>query len=106
MAAWPDTAELAQVLNIDNVDDWSTTLDRVMAAAIRKVKSDVGTWDEDVDEPDDNLAQAALRMAELMSLRPEVASGIGTRSGSAASLAGDPAYRALKFGHRRAFGIG
>lgn len=106
MAAWPDTAELAQVLNVDNVTDWQTTLDRVMAAAIRKVKSDRGAWDEDVDEPDDNLAQAALRMGELLSLRPEVASGIGSGSGRMASLSKDPAYQALIFGHRRSFGIG
>ena len=95
MADWPDTAELAQVLNVENVDDWETTFDRVLASAIHKVKSDIGAWDEDVDEPDDNLAQAALRMAELISLRPEVAAGTVT----------DPTYRRLLTGHRRRFGI-
>lgn len=105
MADWPDTAELAQVLNVDNVGDWETTLGRVLAAAIRKVKSDVGLWDEDVDEPDEALAAAALRMAELMSLRPEVASGIGSQSGSRASFVRDPAYQSYLAGHRRRFGV-
>ena len=95
MATWPDTDELAQVLNIDNVADWQTTLDRVRASAISKVKSDVGAWDDDVDEPDDNLAQAALRMGELLSLRPEAAVGVVS----------DPTYRRLLKGHRRRFGI-
>lgn len=94
MALWPDTAELAQVLDVTS-GDWDDTLDRVMAAAIRKVKSDVGSWDEAVDEPSDSLAQAALRMAELISLRPEVA--VGTVA--------DPTYARLLSGHRRRFGI-
>ena len=95
MAEWPDTDELAQLLNVDNVGDWQTTLDRVLAASISKVKTDVGAWDEDVDSPDDNLAQAALRMGELLSLRPEAAIGVVS----------DPTYRRLLKGHRRRFGI-
>jgi len=95
-AAWPTVTELAQVLNVDNVTDWQTTLDRVLAAAIRKVKQDRRLWVEGVDAPDENLAQAALRMAELISERPEAAVGRVT----------DPAYRALISGHRKAFGIG
>jgi hypothetical protein len=95
MADWPDTAELAQVLDVENVTDWETTFDRVLAAAIAKVKSDVGNWDEDVDEPDESLSQAALRMAELMALRPEAARGTEN----------DPTYSRLLFGHRRSFGI-
>ena len=97
MADWPDTTELAQVLNVDNVGDWQTTLDRVMAAGIRKVKGDIGNWNEDVDEPDDSLAQAALRMAELISTRPESTPG---RLGST-----DPTYLRLLSGHRRRFGV-
>jgi hypothetical protein len=102
MATWPDTAELAQVLNVDNVSDWQTTLDRVLAAAIRKVKSDVGLWDDNVDEPDDSLAQAALRMAELMATRPDAAVG---RFVSAPATTSDPTYLRLLSGHRRRFGI-
>ena len=102
MAAWPDTAELAQVLNIDNVGDWTTTLDRVLASAIRKVKSDVGLWDDDVDQPDDSLAQAALRMAELIATRPE---GSAARFANSPAVTQDPTYLRLLSGHRRRFGI-
>lgn len=104
MADWPDTTELARVLNVDNVGDWQTTLDRVLAAAITKVKLDVGNWDEDVDEPDDSLAQAALRMAELISLRPD-AQSMSLRNVGTIGAVGDPTYRNLLFGHRRSFGV-
>ena len=96
MADWPDTAELAQVLNVDNTTDWATTLDRVLAAAIAKVKSDVGSWDEDVDEPTDNMSQAALRMAELMAERPSLP----------VQNIKDATYLRLLTGQRRRFGIG
>jgi hypothetical protein len=97
MADWPDTAELGRVLDVDtSSDDWTVTLDRVMAAAIGWVKGKVGDWDELVDEPDDNLAQAALRMAELMALRPETAAAVGSN---------DPTMNRLLFGRRRKFGI-
>lgn len=105
MAEWPDAAELKQVLNVES-GDWDTTLDRVLAAAIRRVKSDVGQWDDDVDAPTDSMAQAALRMAELMAERPQVVAGLGAQSHAAASLSKDPAYLALLVGQRRSFGIG
>lgn len=101
MAAWPELGELKQVLDITS-DDWDgdddydlTRLSRLLVAAIERVKLDVGDWDEDEDEPDDALAQAALRMAELLALRPE----------SAAEAAKDPTYHRLLFGHRRTFGV-
>ncbi len=95
MADWPGPAELKQVLDIESTD-WDETVDRVLSAAIRKVKSDVGVWDDATDEPDDNLAQAALRMAELISLRPQ-ASLVDTSS--------DPTYQRLMSGHRKRFAI-
>lgn len=95
MAAWPTVDELAQVLNVENLTDWQTTLERVLASAIRKVQLDVGDWDDYEDDPDDNLAQAALRMAELLSLKPE----------NAAAAGADPTYQRLLFGHRRTFGV-
>jgi hypothetical protein len=95
MATWPDAAELKQVLNVES-DDWDQTLDRVLAAAVTRVKGDVGDWDDDVDEPDDNLAQAALRMGELLALRPE----------AAVDSIKDPTYSRLLAGHRRVFGVG
>lgn len=103
MADWPDTAELAQVLNVDNVTDWQTTLDRVLAAAIAKVKSDIGSWDEDTDEPTENMAQAALRMAELISTRPDSSTNSVF---AAAAVAHDATYLRLLTGQRRRFGIG
>jgi hypothetical protein len=95
MAAWPEVTELAQILDIQNATDWQTTLERVLEAAIRKVELDVGDWDEYEDEPDANLAQAALRMAELMALKPE----------NAAAASADPTYQRLLYGHRRSFGV-
>lgn len=94
MADWPDTAELAQVLDTPS-GDWDDIFDRVMAAAIAKVKADVGNWVEETDEPDDSLAQAALRMAELMAQRPD----------SPSAPINDPTYDRLLYGHRRSFGI-
>ena len=101
MAEWPDEAELAQVLNIDDPDVWAVTLSRVLASAIETVKADVGLWDDgdyydDGDEPDERLAQAALRMAELISTRPEA---------PIVDLKNDPVYRKMISGHRRVFGI-
>src|SRR5688572_2345999 len=94
--AWPDVDELAQVLDIENVDEWQTTLDRVLASAIHQVKKDVGLWDEYLDEPDDQLGQAALRMGELISARPTT---------PVTELRADPTYQVLLSGHRRVFGI-
>ena len=103
MAAWPDLDELKQLLDITS-EDWdgeaedygeTTRLSRLLESAIAKVKADVGDWDDDVDVPDARLAQAALRMAELLALKPELAAGTVT----------DPTYRRLLFGHRRRFGF-
>lgn len=96
MTDWPDADELKQVLDIGDTDAWDETLYRVMAAGIAKVKSDRGGWDDLVDVPDDNMAQAALRMAELMALRPE----------AAADTIKDPTYNRLMTGRRRVFGVG
>lgn len=98
MADWPDTDELARVLDVDpQSTDWITTLDRVMAAAIFWVKSKVGVWDDAVDAPTEGQAQAALRMAELIALRPETAAAVGDN---------DPTILRLLMGTRRKFGIG
>ncbi len=99
---WPKLDELKQVLDVES-SDWDgeaddyggvTRLSRLLEAAIAKVKLDVGAWDEYVDVPDDNLSQAALRMAELISLRPDAANGTSA----------DPTYNRLLYGHRRRFG--
>lgn len=98
--AWPELDELKQVLDVTSTD-WDgdydgTRLTRLLAAAIERVKHDVGSWDEYVDEPDDSLAQAALRMAELMALKPELAAAVGFR---------DPTYDRLLYGRRKSFGV-
>lgn len=105
MADWPDAIELKRVLNIDS-DDWNDTVDRVLAAAISQVKSDVGSWVEATDEPDEKMAQAALRMAELVSERPSSVTTGGRLQSAIASLAQDPTYKSLLIGRRRRFGIG
>lgn len=95
MADWPDADELKQVLNLDpEGDNWATTVDRILAAAIYRVKQDVGEWDDVTDEPDDSLAQAALRMGELIAERPSEEAG--TR---------DPTYWRLLMGHRKRFAL-
>lgn len=103
MADWPDTEELKQVLNVGDAEnantDWDPILDRVMAAAIQWVKSTVGDWDELVDEPDESLAQAALRMGELMAERE-------TNPGATVVMGeNDPTIARLLTGHRRRFGF-
>lgn len=95
MADWPDAMELKQVLDV-TTEAFDETLYRVMAAGIAKVKADRGGWDDAVDVPDDNMAQAALRMAELLALRPE----------AAADTIKDPTYNRLMTGRRRVFGVG
>ena len=103
MAAWPELDELKQVLDVTSTD-WdggsvsggdTSRLTRLLSAAIDKVKADVGGWDDLVDVPDDSLAQAALRMGELLALRPE----------AAAQAVSDPTYQRLLYGHRRTFGV-
>jgi hypothetical protein len=104
MDGWPELDELKQVLDVQSFDwdglpgsgDAETRLSRLLSAAISRVKLDVGGWDEDIDAPDANLSQAALRMAELMALKPELASAVGKD---------DPTYQRLMFGHHRTFGI-
>ena len=93
---WPTAEELAQVLDIENVSDWETTIDATLAAAIATVKSNVGGWDDAADIPTVNLNRAALRMAVLYSQQP----GLPT-----AALVNDRTYQMLLTGQRRRFGI-
>jgi hypothetical protein len=98
--SWPGADELKKVLNVES-DDWDDTLDRLLAAAIDKVKMDVAGSVEDFDDADpviqisSGMSAAALRMAELMALKPEFAAG----------SARDPSYERLLFGSRRTFGV-
>ena len=108
MIDWPQLDELKQVLDVES-EDWDgaedsgegpTRLTALLAAAIAKVKQDVGVWDEYEDEPDIALQRAALRLAELMALKPEVLAAV-----TQGAIVADPAYRAFLYGHRKAFGI-
>lgn len=105
MADWPDTDELAKVLDVDpDGGDWNTTLDRIMASAIRKVQHDCGLADS--DDPTDSQAAAALRMGELMAQRPDVHQGVGLTERVVILLSHDAAYQAHIQGSRQRFGIG
>ncbi len=96
MADWPSADELEKFLNLSNDPaSWTDQIERIMSAAIARVKLDVGVWDELVDEPNDALAQAALRMGELIAERPEAASA-GTD---------DPTYWRLMYGNRKRFAL-
>ncbi len=97
MADWPTTDELKQVLDVtDDPDAWTSKFDRDMAAAIARVKADVGVWDEDLDEPDEALANAALRAAVVM--QTNVAD-------PSAAIDQDDIYTAHMKGHRKRFGF-
>jgi len=102
MSDWPKLDELKQVLDSDpesaawDGDADGTRLTRLLAAAIATVKDDVGAWDDLVDVPDANLAQAALRAAQL--LAPPV-------NRAPESLASDPIYARLMAGRHRRFAI-
>ena len=94
--AWPTATELAQVLNIENTSDWTTTINATLAAAIATVKSNVGDWSESVDLPTTNQGRAALRMAVLISQQP---------TAPVPALIKDPTYQMLLTGQRRKWGI-
>lgn len=104
MADWPDAAEVKQVLDITS-SDWDDTVDRVLSAAIAAVKTDIGDWDDDVDEPTDSWSQAALRMAELLATRPSGQLGAGRIHATVMVLSSDPTYAKLLKGGRRRFGV-
>ena len=72
------------------------TFARIRQAAIDYVKLKRGRWVEGTDAPDDMLAQAALRMAEMMAQRP---------TATTEELGRDPTFNRLMFGHRQRFGI-
>lgn len=110
MADWPTLDELRQLLDITS-EDWDgdadgTRLTRVLASAIDRIKAEVGgtvaLFDDLYAEPTDSIAQAALRMAELIATRP--AADV-SRAGSDRILVGDPTIRRLLYGSRRAFGV-
>lgn len=101
MADWPELDELKQVLDVTS-DEWDgddddTRLTGVLQSAIAFVKQDVGAWDYDGDpDPTYGQSRAALRMAELMALRPDRSDG----------WASDPTYQRHLYGSRQRFAVG
>lgn len=91
---WPQLDELKRVLDVTS-DDWDDTLQRNLDAAIEDTKTAVGLWDDGSDAPDEKLAAAALRRAELLSMRPDAADT--TRD--------DPTWNRNLYGRRRRFGV-
>lgn len=108
MTDWPQLDELKQVLDVESTDwdgeatsgEGETRLTRLLEAAITYVKGKVGDWDEIMDIPNASQAQAALRAAELMALKPELAATV--RAGGRIA---DPTLDMLLFGQRRKFGV-
>lgn len=112
MAAWPELDELKQVLDSDpEFSGWDgdtgeeagTRLTALLNAAIEHVQQETG---QDTETPSYGLRQAALRLAELMALKPEVAAAVASTGRGYASFTADPAYQSYLFGQRRSFGIG
>lgn len=101
---WPDLDELKAVLNVEG-EDWNDHLSGLLAAAIEKVKDDVGSWDESTDSPDSRLAKAALRAAALMQTNAVVSSQTDTGHSINEAVDLDPVYTANLKGHRRTFGF-
>jgi hypothetical protein len=111
MSDWPLLDELKQVLNADpDSDAWDgdydeTRLTRLLTSAIDAVKEEIGDWDDTYDIPTARQSQAALRMAELMALKPEVAAAVSGTGRVPAAVASDPTYRKLMTGSHRKFPI-
>jgi hypothetical protein len=93
VADWPDLDELKQKLDVQGTD-WDDHLSRLLTASIAQVQVDVG---EDVDDPDESLAHAALVLAV------SIGSTEGEPDVSAAARL--PKYQRLLKGHRVRFGI-
>ena len=92
--AWPTVAELKQRLDVTSAD-WDDQLERLLAAAITSTKARIGEWDEQFDQPDEQVSQSALELA------------VETAQTGAAALTDTKSKSyALLFGHRRRFGIG
>lgn len=95
MATWPTVDELKQLVDVEGTEDWNEHLETSVQAGIDRVKGDVGSWDDDVDEPDESLHNAALRAAVIGRVNAADSPALDT----------DPVYQSYLRGHRREFGI-
>lgn len=90
---WPTISEFKKIVDVPQDDDhWDVTLERQLASGIAIVKEQVGTWDEVIDMPDDQLSGAALRAAYLLSLKE-----------SPAQIIHDPVFATYMHGHHRRY---
>jgi DICT domain-containing protein len=97
MADWPAVEDIKKVLNVnEDADNWTDLVDSIRASAIELSKRLVGAWDEDLDEPTEALALMALRIAELLGMRPDT---------TLTDLIKDAHVQSLLLGHRRRFAI-
>lgn len=97
MANWPTVEEASNLLDIGESEWIEEHLDRALAAAIARVKADCGEWLESADVPDEQLAQAALRLVQIQRVNPT--EDLNHSAGS------DHVYMSLLTGHRRRFAI-
>lgn len=97
MAEWPEVEEVVRLLDIGDAEWIVEHLQHTLDAAIEAVKQDVGKWDEDADEPDERLRNAALRAVQVLRVN---APDDGWRS-----LRQDRIYLSYIAGHRRTFGV-
>ena len=95
MGEWPTVDDLKRWVDVEGTENWNADLEAAMETGIARVKSDVGAWDDDLDEPDDALRNAAIRAAIV--LRPNTT--------DATNLETDPSYLGHLKAHRREFGI-
>jgi hypothetical protein len=92
---WPTSDELKKIVDVDpNSTDFDTTIERQMAAGIELVKQQVGEWDDTVNQPDVQLAGAALRAAYLLSLKE-----------TPTAIVLDQVFMTYMSGHHRRFAI-
>ena len=97
MATWPDVEEVINLLDIGDQEWIEEHLEHALAGAIERVKLDVGNWDEYLDQPTEQLRQAACRAVAVMRVN---APDDGWRA-----LSRDRIYTSLIYGHRRRFGV-
>jgi hypothetical protein len=108
--AWPTLEELKSQLGINGELPFEreTILSRALAASIEQVLTDTtGRLVEDLFEPSDSQAAAALLLAVRIVKAPDAPFGIAAvfDSGGLYKATNDPDYRRLLKGERSNFGV-
>lgn len=110
MGAWPTLEELKVQLGINGAlpEDRETILSRALAASIDVVLKDTsGELLEDVDQPSEQQAAAALLLAVRITKAPDAPFGVAAvfDAGGLYKATNDPDYRKLLKGERSNFGV-